>query len=74
MRFAADERAEMIGLIDSPIQKALNIPITEASLTAGKFVAKVAAIGAEYRGTLSGKTLTGEWTQGPQSWSLTFKQ
>jgi hypothetical protein len=74
MVFATDEHAEMIGFFDSPSQKATNIPITAVSLAAGKFAAKVAGLGAEYRGTLSGSTLTGEWSQGPQSWPLTFKR
>ena len=72
VRFFTDERAEMMGAIDSPSQKAMNIPITEASLTGDQLILKIAAIGAEYRGTLAGQKITGQWTQGPQSFPLTL--
>jgi hypothetical protein len=72
MRFATDDRAEMIGFIDSPAQGAKNLPISEASLAGGKFVAKLGAIGAEFHGDLSGKTLKGEWVQGSQRVPVTF--
>jgi len=65
LRFLTDQRANMIGFLDSPSQGAKDIPITEASLTGAKFVAKIAPLGAEFRADLDGKTLTGEWTQGP---------
>jgi len=72
MQFVTDERAEMIGFIDSPAQGLKNMPVTEAGVAGGKFVAKLGAIGAEYRGDLSGNTLKGEWVQGPQRVPLTF--
>ena len=72
MLFATDDRAEMIGSIDSPAQGVTNLPITEASLAGGKFVAKLSAIGAEFHGDLSGDTLKGEWAQGPQRLPLTL--
>lgn len=48
LRFFTDERAEMMGALDSPSQKAMDIPITEASLNGNQLVLKVAAVGAEY--------------------------
>jgi hypothetical protein len=72
MRFWTDARADVVGVIDSTAQGLKNVPITEASLDGSKFVVKLAAIGAEYRGDLSGKTLKGEWVQGPQRVPLTF--
>lgn len=72
MQFATDDRAQMIGFIDSPGQGVNKLYITEASLEGGKFVAKLAAINAEFRGDLTGKTLKGEWIQGPQRVPLTL--
>ena len=70
--FGTDANAEIIGFIYSPAYGAKPIPMTEASLEGGKFVAKLDAIGAEYRGDLSGNTLKGEWVQGSQRVPLTF--
>ena len=72
MLFATDDRAEMIGFLNSAALGARRLPITEATLEGGKFVAKLTAIGVEFRGDLSGKTLKGEWVQGPQRLPVTF--
>jgi hypothetical protein len=61
-----------VAFIDSPSQKAHDIPVSEASLDKGKLVMKVAAVGAEYRADLNGNTLTGQWMQGPVNNALTL--
>ncbi len=72
LRFEMNGNGQVIGFIDSPDQKVMGIPVIEASLAAGKLAVKVGAVQAEYRGDLSGKTLTGQWTQGGKSNPLTF--
>lgn len=64
VRFETNDKGEYVGFLDSPSQGAKGVVITEASLAAGKFNAKVDTVKGEYTGTLSGNTLTGEWTQG----------
>jgi uncharacterized protein (DUF2147 family) len=65
LRFATSPGGQFIAFIDSPDQKAMNIPVTDASFANGKLSVKVAAVQGEYNATLSGQTLTGQWTQGP---------
>jgi hypothetical protein len=72
LRFETDKQAQYVGFIDSPEQHANGIPITDASLAAGKLIVKANGIGVEYRADVSGKTLTGQWTQGPMSNPLTM--
>jgi hypothetical protein len=71
-RFETNANNQFIGFVDSPDQKAMNIPITEASVDGSKITVKVAAVGGEYVATLSGKTMTGTWTQGPVKNPLTL--
>jgi hypothetical protein len=70
LRFETNANADMVAFMDSPSQKALGIPVTEATLTAGKVVIKVGGLG-EYDATVSGDTMTGDWKQGPNSLPLT---
>jgi hypothetical protein len=72
LRVATDDQAQYVAFIDSPAQKASGIPVTDATLSGGKLVLKVGAIGAEYRADLNGSTLAGQWTQGPMSNPLTL--
>ena len=65
IRFGTSENGQYIGHLDSPDQKAMNIPITDASYADGKLMFKVDVVKGEYNGTLSGKTITGNWVQGP---------
>lgn len=67
-----NNQAQYVAYIDSPSQKVTGLPVSEASLENGKFVLKVAAVGVEYRADLNGKTLTGQWTQGPVNAPLTL--
>ena len=70
LRFATSAGGQYVAFIDSPDQKAMNIPVTDVSFADGKLSFKVAAVRGEYNGTLSGKTITGTWTQGPMSLPL----
>ena len=65
VRFGTSENGQYIGSMDSPDQKAMNIPISDASYADGKLMFKVDVVKGEYNGTLSGKTITGTWAQGP---------
>jgi hypothetical protein len=65
LRFATSAGGQYVAFIDSPDQKAMNIPVTEVSFDKGNLALKVAAVRGEYNGTLAGKTITGTWTQGP---------
>jgi hypothetical protein len=71
MLFATDANVQIVGAVESPALGAKSVPISEASLEGGKFAAKIEALGAEYRGDLSGNTLKGEWIQGAQRVPLT---
>jgi hypothetical protein len=70
LRFATSAAGQYVAFIDSPDQKAMNIPVTEVSFADGKLSFKVAAVRGEYNGALAGKTITGTWTQGPMSLPL----
>jgi hypothetical protein len=72
LNFLTDSNAQYVAYIDSPSQKVTGLPVTEASLDGSKFVLKVAGVGAEYRADLNGKTLAGQWTQGPVNTPLTM--
>jgi hypothetical protein len=63
---------EILGFLDSPSQNVSDIPVTEATLTATKLVLKVVANNVEYDGDLAGKSLTGQWKQGPIDVPVTF--
>jgi hypothetical protein len=65
LRFGTSSAGQYVAFIDSPDQKAMNIPVSDATFANGKLSVKVAAVRGEYEATLSGNTLTGTWTQGP---------
>jgi hypothetical protein len=62
-RFESDAQGRLLGFFDSPDQKALNVPITEATLVGSKLTFGIAGAGAKYTGDLAGDKLTGEWSQ-----------
>jgi hypothetical protein len=72
LRFEKDAKGEMFGYLDNPLQKVTDIPVTEATLTANKVVLKVMAAALEFDADLAGKTLTGQWKQGPIDVPVTF--
>jgi hypothetical protein len=65
MRFEVNGGGQYVGFIDSPDQGVKGIPIPEASLAAGKLNTKMNAPPAQFEGTVSDKTITGQWMQGP---------
>jgi len=71
LRFETNQNADVVAYMDSPSQKAMGIPVTEAMVTAGKVIIKVGALG-EYDASLSGTTMTGDWKQGPNTLPLTM--
>jgi hypothetical protein len=67
LRFESNASGQYVGFIDSPDQKAMGLPVAEVTLVADKLTVKVATPNAEYSGTLTGKTLAGQWIQGGMS-------
>jgi hypothetical protein len=65
MRFEVNGGGQYVGFIDSPDQGVKGKPIAEASLAAGKLNTKMNAPPAQFEGTVSDKTITGQWMQGP---------
>ena len=63
MRFEVNSGGQYVGFVDSPDQGAKGLPIAEADLTAGKLTTKMNTPPAQFEGMLSGKTLTGKWSQ-----------
>jgi hypothetical protein len=63
IRFEQPEPGKNAIFLDSPDQKAKDIPVTSASMTDGKLIIKVAAVMGEYSATLSGNKLDGTWKQ-----------
>jgi hypothetical protein len=63
---------QQVAFLDVPEQKAMDIPVTSATVTGKKVVLEVAALGAKFSGELAGKTLTGEWTQRGETTPVTW--
>jgi hypothetical protein len=63
MRFEVNGGGQYVGFVDSPDQGATGLAIAEASLIAGKLTTRMNAPPAQFQGTLSGKTIVGQWTQ-----------
>jgi hypothetical protein len=70
VRFETNQNGQFVGFIDSPDQGAKGIPITSATFDKNKLTFKVDAVRGEYVGDLSGKTIKGTWTQGPNALPL----
>ncbi|HXC59476.1 MAG TPA: hypothetical protein VN645_09165 [Steroidobacteraceae bacterium] len=63
LRFNTNTSGQYVAFLDSPDQKAKDIPIDDVTLTNGELAFKVAIVRGEYKGKLAGSTLTGEWVQ-----------
>jgi hypothetical protein len=63
LRFESNAKGEPVAFLDSPVQGANGLVVSEATFAAGKLTFKVPAPGGEFTGTLSGKTIAGEWAQ-----------
>jgi hypothetical protein len=76
IRFEVNNGGQYVGFIDIPDQGLKGIPLAEADLTAGKLTTKASGAPVQFQGTLSGKTLVGQWIgqspQGPISTPLTL--
>jgi hypothetical protein len=72
LRFNTNASGQYVAFLDSPDQKAKDIPVDEVALTNGELTFKVGVVRGEYKGKLAGNTLTGEWTQGPLKAPLTL--
>jgi hypothetical protein len=67
LRFEVNNGGQYVAFVDIPDRGLKGLAIGEADLTAGKLTAKAAGAAVRFEGTLSGKTLTGQWIgQGPQ--------
>ncbi|MGW8369285.1 MAG: hypothetical protein ACWGPN_11480 [Gammaproteobacteria bacterium] len=62
-RFEDDDSGEFVGYLDSPDQGANGIAATDVMLNDGILEFSVPQIGATYRGTISGDTIDGIFTQ-----------
>jgi hypothetical protein len=71
VRISTNANGQMIGSFDNPAQHA-SIPMTEATLAGGKVDLKAGGLNAEFKGDLDGKTMTGQWIQGPLNVPLTL--
>lgn len=59
--------------MDSPAQGAKGIPVTVLHLSADSLSARVDAIGATFRGTISGERISGTFSQGGYDFPLTLQ-
>jgi len=62
-RFETTEKGDFVGFYEVPDQHVKGIPIKEADFTDGKLTLKIKVANAEFKGTLAGDLLTGEWMQ-----------
>lgn len=76
MRFEVNAGGQYVGFMDSPDQGASGLPIAEADVTGSKLTVKINVPPGVFEGTLSGKTVVGQWTQqspqGPVAMPLTL--
>ena len=63
-------KGEYKATMDSPDQKASDIPVTGINFNYPNVKIEIAAIGAMYEGALSGKIIKGKWNQAGQSFEL----
>jgi uncharacterized protein len=64
------------GLLDSPDQGAMNLPIDRVTREGAALSFEMEAIGAAYQGVLAegGGSLSGTWSQGSYAWPLAFRR
>ena len=72
LRFETNASGQFLGFIDSPDQGAKGVAVTDASMADGKLSIMVEQVRGDYSATLAGKTLTGQWKQGPVDAPLTL--
>jgi hypothetical protein len=74
VHFVTNQSGDSIGTLDSPTQHISGIPLTAASLEGGKVMLRADTIKGEFHGDLAGKTMTGQWMQGPTTAPLVLKK
>ncbi len=62
-RFESSAKGDFMGFYEAPDQNVKGIPIKEASYADGKLTLKIKVANAEYKGTLTGDVMSGEWAQ-----------
>jgi hypothetical protein len=72
LHFTVGQANSFAAFMDVMGPKPMTVPVTEASATGKKLVLKVAPLQGEFSGEYSGKTLSGQWTQGGQSTPVTW--
>jgi hypothetical protein len=76
LRFEVDKGGQYVGFLDVPDRGVKGLPIGEATLAGAKFTVKTTGAPLEFDGTLSGKTMVGQWIaptpQGPVPTPLTL--
>ncbi len=70
LRFETNAKGEQVAFLDSPVQGANGLVVNTATFADSKLSVKIGAVGAEFTGTLAGKTIAGEWAQP----ALNFRQ
>lgn len=74
VRFEKNDGGDAVGYLDSPDQGRSGIPINEAKLEEGNLTFKVSVLMAEYKGKLSGDTITGQLSLGPKSFDVPLER
>jgi hypothetical protein len=74
LNIGVNKNGEIVGSFDSPAQHVTGIPVTEATAEGSKLVFKCEQLKAQFQADLAGKTLSGQWTQGPLTAPLTLKK
>ena len=74
LNIGTNKNGEIVGSFDSPAQNVKGIPVTEATAEGSKLVFKCDGLKAQYQADLAGKTLTGQWSQGPVTAPLILKK
>lgn len=74
LRFEKTEQGDFVGFYDNLDRGARGIPITEATLKEGAFALKIDSIRVEYKGSLSGNTLTGQFSSSGRSTDVVLER
>ncbi len=72
LRFETNKNADMVAFMDSPNQKVVGVVVPDVELTAAKLLIKIPTLRGEYSATLSGNSMSGQWTQGDVGLPLTM--
>ncbi len=62
-KFDVTKNGDLVGFYEVPDQNVKGIPVKEADYADGKLTLKIKVANAEFKGTLSGDMMKGEWVQ-----------